>query len=64
MHSGETPPPYLEAIPDPLESDGCVPVPQEPGMGYRIRWDYIEALIVCRKTHDAGRCPADGSLTS
>ncbi len=38
----ETPPPYLEALCDPLESDGCVPVPQEPGMGYRIRWDYVE----------------------
>jgi L-alanine-DL-glutamate epimerase-like enolase superfamily enzyme len=37
-----TPPPYLEAICDPLDADGCVPVPQEPGMGYRIRWDYIE----------------------
>jgi L-alanine-DL-glutamate epimerase-like enolase superfamily enzyme len=38
----ETPPPYLEAIADPLGSDGCVPVPQDPGMGYGIRWDYVE----------------------
>ena len=38
----ETPPPYLEALADPLESDGCVPVPQVPGMGYRLRMDYIE----------------------
>jgi len=38
----ETPPPYLEEICDPLDSEGYVPVPQEPGMGYRIRWDYIE----------------------
>jgi L-alanine-DL-glutamate epimerase-like enolase superfamily enzyme len=38
----ETPPPYLEALADPLESDGCVPVPQGPGMGYRLRMDYIE----------------------
>jgi L-alanine-DL-glutamate epimerase-like enolase superfamily enzyme len=37
-----TPPPYLEAICDPLNADGTVTVPQEPGMGYRIRWDYIE----------------------
>jgi L-alanine-DL-glutamate epimerase-like enolase superfamily enzyme len=39
----ETPPPYLEALCDPLEPDGTVKVPQEPGMGYRLRWDYIEA---------------------
>lgn len=38
----DTPPPYLEAICDPLESDGYVPLPREPGMGYRICWDYIE----------------------
>ena len=38
----DTPQPYLEAICDPLDSDGCVRVPQEPGMGYRINWDYIE----------------------
>jgi L-alanine-DL-glutamate epimerase-like enolase superfamily enzyme len=37
-----TPPPYLEAICDPLNPDGTVTVPQEPGMGYRLRWDYIE----------------------
>ena len=39
----ETPPPYLEALCDPLERDGYVPVPQEPGMGYRLRMDYIDA---------------------
>lgn len=38
----DTPPPYLEAICDPLDADGYVSVPQEPGMGYRLRWDYIE----------------------
>ena len=38
----ETPPPYLEAICDPLDSEGYVHLPQEPGMGYRIVWDYIE----------------------
>ncbi|MDP6360901.1 MAG: enolase C-terminal domain-like protein [Planctomycetota bacterium] len=38
----DTPQPYLEAICDPLDGDGCVRVPQEPGMGYRINWDYIE----------------------
>jgi L-alanine-DL-glutamate epimerase-like enolase superfamily enzyme len=38
----ETPPPYLEALADPLDAEGCVPIPREPGMGYRIRWDYVE----------------------
>ncbi|MBN1640844.1 MAG: enolase [Anaerolineae bacterium] len=38
----ETPAPYLEAICDPLDADGMVRVPQDPGLGYRIVWDYIE----------------------
>ncbi|MDP6779114.1 MAG: enolase C-terminal domain-like protein [Candidatus Latescibacteria bacterium] len=38
----ETPPPYLEEIVDPMDADGFVHLPQEPGMGYRIVWDYIE----------------------
>ena len=39
---GDTPLPYLEEICDPLDAEGYVRVPQEPGMGYRINWDYIE----------------------
>ena len=39
----DTPQPYLEAICDPIDAQGTVAVPQEPGLGYRIRWDYIEA---------------------
>ena len=38
----ETPLPYLEAIGDPLDREGYVQVPQEPGMGYKMEWDYIE----------------------
>jgi L-alanine-DL-glutamate epimerase-like enolase superfamily enzyme len=38
----EAPPPYLEALADPLDAQGYVSLPQEPGMGYRINWDYIE----------------------
>jgi L-alanine-DL-glutamate epimerase-like enolase superfamily enzyme len=38
----DTPPPYLEEICDPMDSEGYVTVPQEPGMGYKIVWDYIE----------------------
>lgn len=37
----DTPQPYWLEICDPLDSDGYVPVPQEPGMGYKINWDYI-----------------------
>lgn len=39
----DVPPPYLEAIPDPMDAEGYVRVPQEPGMGYRIKWDYVDA---------------------
>ncbi len=42
----ETPPPYLEEICDPLDPDGYVRVPQGPGMGYKIRWDYIRENAV------------------
>jgi len=38
----DMPPPYLEALCDPLDADGTVPIPQEPGMGYRLNWDYIQ----------------------
>ena len=38
----DTPQPYLEEICDPLDNEGYVRVPQEPGMGYKIKWDYIE----------------------
>lgn len=39
----DQPAPYLERICDPLDADGCVTVPQEPGLGYGIVWDYIAA---------------------
>ena len=38
----ETPQPYWEEICDPMDDEGYVRVPQEPGMGYKINWDYIE----------------------
>lgn len=37
----ETPPPYLLEIADPMDSEGFVAVPTEPGMGYKFNWDYI-----------------------
>jgi len=42
----ETPPPYLEAIGDPMDEQGYVHLPQEPGMGYRIMWDYIKDNLI------------------
>jgi len=38
----ETPPPYLKAICDPIDSEGHVHIPQKPGLGMDIDWDYIE----------------------
>ena len=38
----DTPQPYLKEICDPLDHEGYVAVPQAPGMGYTIKWDYIE----------------------
>jgi hypothetical protein len=37
-----TPEPYLEQIPDPMDAEGYVHISQEPGMGYKIIWDYIK----------------------
>src|SRR5260370_27009843 len=34
-------PPYLEDASDPLDSDGMVALPQRPGLGHRINWDYV-----------------------
>lgn len=33
--------PYLEEPSDPLEEDGSVRIPEAPGLGYRIVWDYV-----------------------
>jgi L-alanine-DL-glutamate epimerase-like enolase superfamily enzyme len=38
----DRPAPYLEESPDDLGRDGQVAVPAAPGLGYRIRWDYVE----------------------
>ena len=37
----ETPPPYLKANCDPMDDDGNVILPQKPGLGMEIIWDYI-----------------------
>ncbi len=38
----EIPPPYLKQISDPFDGEGNVSVPQKPGLGFEIDWDYIE----------------------
>jgi L-alanine-DL-glutamate epimerase-like enolase superfamily enzyme len=38
----DTTPPYLEMPCDPLDPDGTVAVPQTPGLGYVVDWDYID----------------------
>lgn len=35
-------PPYLHALGDPMDEEGYVHLPQAPGMGYEINWEYIE----------------------
>ena len=42
----ETPQPYWYEICDPLDPDGYVRIPQEPGMGYKINWDYIKSNLI------------------
>ena len=38
----EAPLPYLKDLPDRLDSDGYVNLPQKPGLGYDIVWEYID----------------------
>ena len=35
--------PYLMGPTDPMHADGYVQVPQGPGLGYALNWDYIRA---------------------
>ena len=35
--------PWLRTLPDDLDDHGCVHVPQEPGLGLDIDWDYVNA---------------------
>ena len=37
----EKPPPYLHSLGDPMDQEGYVTVPERPGMGYDLNWDYI-----------------------
>jgi L-alanine-DL-glutamate epimerase-like enolase superfamily enzyme len=37
----DKPPPWLHALPDPLDNEGYVHVSQQPGLGLEINFDYI-----------------------
>lgn len=52
-HDYETPPPHLKAIPDPMDDDGNVILPQTPGLGMEYNWDYIEENRVGRDRQGA-----------
>jgi L-alanine-DL-glutamate epimerase-like enolase superfamily enzyme len=39
----DAPPAYLNTPLDVLDPDGYVSLPQHPGLGYDINWDYIAA---------------------
>ena len=39
-------PPWLNAPIDPIDSEGYVSIPQLPGLGYDINWDYINENLV------------------
>ena len=38
----EEPEPYVKEISDPFDGEGNVLVPQKPGLGFEIDWDYID----------------------
>ena len=44
----DAPLPYLAAPGDALDDEGYVHLPQRPGLGYELVWDYIEANRVDR----------------
>lgn len=38
--------PWLKRKIDPLEYDGCVPIPQGPGLGMDVNWDFIREHLL------------------
>lgn len=42
----ENTPPWLNQPIDPLDSDGYVILPRNPGLGYDINWDYIKEHLL------------------
>ena len=42
----EEPPPWLKSLVDPIDAQGFVAVPQGPGLGMDLDFDYIESNLV------------------
>jgi len=42
----DAPHPYLRNICDKIDAEGYVHMPQGPGMGYEIEWDYIDDNLI------------------
>ena len=38
--------PWLSRLIDPVDAEGCVPIPQGPGLGEEIDWEFIKANTV------------------
>jgi L-alanine-DL-glutamate epimerase-like enolase superfamily enzyme len=41
----DQPPPWLNALPDPMDDEGTVHVSQGAGLGWDINWDYINGNL-------------------
>jgi L-alanine-DL-glutamate epimerase-like enolase superfamily enzyme len=39
----DEPPPHLNSIADPLDDEGNVTISDEPGLGWDVNWDWVEA---------------------
>ena len=42
----DTPDPWLNSLVDPMDADGYVNVPQSPGLGEDINFEYISEHLV------------------
>ena len=42
----EVPPPWLLELSAPMDDEGFVHVSQEPGLGMKINWEYIEDNLI------------------
>jgi L-alanine-DL-glutamate epimerase-like enolase superfamily enzyme len=42
----EKPMPWLKSIYDPMDTNGLVTIPSQPGLGWDLNWDYIKNNFV------------------
>ncbi|MHB1319665.1 MAG: enolase C-terminal domain-like protein [Anaerolineae bacterium] len=43
LYDYEASQPWLQLLPDDIDADGCVHLPQAPGLGLEIDWEYVNA---------------------